>query len=80
MELSCVRAAGEIYATSVQPKERLVRILRNVPGDVVSEDNRGGRYYETLDKILDGWTARCGPPDGRAGMADQVESYQRGNA
>ena len=54
--VSYVQSTGEVYA--VASNGRSVMILGTWPPDV------GEIYYASLDKVLEGWAERCGPPGG----------------
>ena len=64
--VSYVQATGEVYA--VHQQHGRVEVLGIVPPD----PNNGGRYYRTLDRILEDWTEHCGRLKGLAWVREKL--------
>ena len=63
--VSYIQATGEIYVINQSTQE--VQVL-----GVVLADEGEWYYYETLDKILDGWAEKCGQPNGLQWVKEQL--------
>ena len=85
--VSYVRATGEVYAVHFRSGGE-VEVLGIVPPDPdewkqmrteyrvsgIGVANKG-RYYETLDRILEGWADRCGSPGSLSWVREQLRFF-----
>lgn len=67
--VSYVQETGDVYAVRNAGK-RIVLLLGRVEPD--SKDLGEAGWYETLDRILDGWPERCGQPGGLAWIEERL--------
>ena len=70
--VSYVQATGEVYAARHQ--DGPVEVLGIVPPDT---DN-GGRYYRTLDQLLEGWSQHCGKLNSLAWVREKLAQSNQG--
>lgn len=80
--VSYVRNTGELYAVNLAPKpgppgsDGPVIVLGHLPAD----PNRGTHarptpYYQTLDRVIRGWTDHCGPTNGLLWLIDRLAEH-----
>ena len=74
--VSYVRATGEVYAVNLNRTDGPLFILAAVSPDD-TQDTRRGRYYDTLEDILEGWAERCGPPDSLRWVMERLREAGR---
>lgn len=69
--VSYVRDTGEIYAVYNAGAGPVI-LLGHVPPDPVADNDYRSVYYATLERILDGWAARCTTPNGLVWVRDRL--------
>ena len=76
--VSYVQKTGEIYAVhSGDPSPGPVLVLGAVPPDPQPRGPFGREtYYQTLDKILEGYPNHCGRKNGLTWVWEKLQDYQ----
>ena len=72
--VSYVQLTGEVYAVHGDGGNRPLFLLGTVKPDQPSSPQN--TYYETLDRILEGWADQCASPGGLEWLRDRLKKYK----